>query len=85
VPLDEDGRDEAGARVLEVLGRLEQSPPTLVIRPPQATRDEHRQMHAALRCNAFAVMDRAQADLERVLQTMQRALSRHYAGRWPGG
>lgn len=84
-PMDDNTRDEAGPRVLELLSRLSNHPPTLVIRTPAPQREEHRQMHVALRCNAFAVVDRSHADLERMLQLMQRVLARHYEGRWPGG
>lgn len=84
LPLEEDGQDEAGARVLELLSRLHQAPPTVVIKTPARVRDEHRHMQAALRCNAFAVLDRGSADHERILQVMQRVLARHYQDRWPG-
>ena len=40
---------------------------------------------AALRNDAFAVVDRAGADLEQMLRILQRALQRFYEGRWPSG
>ncbi|MCA3004843.1 MAG: hypothetical protein LW650_13955 [Planctomycetaceae bacterium] len=76
--------EEAGARVLELLSRLESPPPTVVVRPPRMQREMSRDMNAALRCGAFAVVDRTAADVELMLGVMQRCLSRFYAGRWPG-
>lgn len=75
--------EEAGTRILELLSRLHQAPPTVVLKSPQQSRDEHRQVHHALRCNAFAIVDRTAADLETMLNVMQRALARHYKDRWP--
>ncbi len=76
--------EEAGNRVLELLARLDSPPPTVVVRPPRMQRDGSREMHAALRCGAFAVVDRSAANLEMMLQLMQRCMTRYYQGRWPG-
>lgn len=76
--------EEAGNRVLELLARLKSPPPTVVVRPPRLQRDGSREMQAALRCGAFAVVDRSAANLETMLQLMQRCLGRYYQGRWPG-
>ena len=76
--------EEAGNRVLELLARLKSPPPTVVVRPPRLQRDGSRELHAALRCGAFAVVDRSAANLETMLQLMQRCLGRYYQGRWPG-
>jgi hypothetical protein len=75
--------EEAGTRILELLQRLHQAPPTVVLKSPQQSRDEHRQVQHALRCNAFAVVDRTAADLETMLNVMQRAVCRFYKDRWP--
>lgn len=83
-PAEAAEAEEAGARVLELLGRLQSPPPTVVVRPPRLQRDGRRDLNAALRCGAFAVVDRTAADLEMMLQLMQRCLHRHYQGRWPG-
>jgi len=77
------GQQEAGARVLDLLARLQSPPPTVVVRPPRQHRDGCRDMNAALRCGAFAVVDRTAADLELMLDVMKRCLTRFYAGRWP--
>ena len=75
--------DEAGPRLLELLRRLDTQPPTVVIKSSATRRDEHRQLGAALRSEAFAVVERAAADLEGMLRILQRCLARHYADRWP--
>lgn len=90
LPLDERcatglAPEDGGARVLELLGRLGHPVPTVVVKTFKTSRDERRDMNAALRWGAFAVVDRAAADVEMMLQVMQRCLLRFYAGRWPGG
>lgn len=75
--------DEAGARILDVLGRLESPPPTVIVRSPRSSRDMAREMSAALRFDAFAVVDRRSADVELMLKVLQRAMERFYQGRWP--
>jgi len=77
--------EEAGPRILELLRRLESPPPTVVVQQPRTARDHSRHMSAALRCDAFAVVDRAAADLELMLKVLQRCMARFYQGRWPGG
>ncbi len=77
----------AGCRLLEVLRRLDSPPPTVVVKRPQSSRDEQRELTAALRAGAFAVIDRPHesGDLELLLEVLRRVLARHYAGSWPGG
>jgi len=76
--------EEAGPRVLELLRRLDSPPPTVVVQQSRSSRDASRHMSAALRCDAFAVVDRAAADVELMLKVLQRCLQRFYQGRWPG-
>jgi hypothetical protein len=76
--------EEAGPRVLELLRRLTDPPPTVVIKGPRCSRDNTRHMTAALRCDAFAVVDRTAANLETMLQVLHRCLARFYSNRWPG-
>lgn len=88
LPLDESPREnqpapEAGPRILELLRRLEDPPPTVVIKGPRPTRDDVRHLSAALRFDAFAVVDRAAADVELMLKIFQRCLARYYQDRWP--
>jgi CheY-like chemotaxis protein len=87
LPLDADpASQEAGPRVLELLSRLSQPPPTLVIKRSRTHRDDSRELAAALKAGAFAVLDRprGQHDLELLLEMLRRVLCRHYQGRWPG-
>ncbi len=74
---------EAGTRVLDLLARLAEPVPTVVIQSPRNQRDGRRAMAAALNCGAFAVVDRAAADVEFMLGVMRRCLDRHYGSRWP--
>ena len=78
---------EAGPKLLDLLRRLDQPPPTVVIKRARSHRDDCREINAALRCGAFAVIDRphTQSDLERLLEVLRRCLTRYYQGRWPGG
>lgn len=72
-----------GARILQLLRRLKQPPPTVVVRPRQPiTRDSTRELADALREGAFAVLDRP-VKLETMLEVMRRILCRHYADEWP--
>lgn len=82
-PLDEN--DEGGVRTLELLSRLTQPPPTVVVKRSRTHRDEAREMAAALRCGAFAVIDRPRDafGFERMLEVLRRALVKFYQGRWP--
>ena len=76
---------EGGIRLLDLLQRLDQPPPTVVIKRGRSARDDRREIAAALRAGAFAVLDRPRetTDLELMLQVLQRILRRHYQGRWP--
>ncbi len=78
--------EEAGPRLLELLRRLDQPPPTVVITRGRGHRDNSREVAAALKAGAFAVIDRPSApgDLELVLEVLRRCLGRFYQGRWPG-
>lgn len=72
----------SGPRVLQLLRRLEEPPPTVVVRPPQATRESARTLSDALREGAFAVLDRP-LQLETMLEVMRRVLRRYYSDHWP--
>lgn len=76
--------EEGGARILDMLRRLETPPPTVVVKSTRFTRDAHRDLAAALRSDAFAVVDRTSADVELMLKVLQRCMERFYQGRWPG-
>lgn len=73
----------AGPRVLQLLRRLDQPPPTVVVRPPQpSNRDSARGLAEALRDGAFAVID-GPVRLESMLETLRRVVRRHYRDHWP--
>lgn len=88
IPLHKEREQElpaapSGSRVLQLLRRLDQPPPTVVVRPPQtAARESARTLSDALRQGAFAVLDRP-LNLETMLEVMRRVLARHYADHWP--
>ncbi len=92
LPLDEmqqSGRsgpgEEAGPRVLDLLARLDFPPPTVVVKGPRSGRDNTREIAAALRSGAFAVVDRTGLDVEQMLEVLRRCLHPlSITGRWPG-
>jgi len=86
-PSKPDRVEEAGPRLLDLLRRLDQPPPTVVVKRGRSEREDCREINAALRAGAFAVIDRpdTQPDLERLLDVLRRCLIRYYHGRWPGG
>jgi hypothetical protein len=88
LPLDQadSAADEAGPRLLELLARLAEPPPTVVVKRSRSHRDDSREIAAALRAGAFAVVDRPSCarDLEVVLEVLRRCMGRFYKGRWPG-
>ena len=86
LPLDQtQTNEEAGTRLLQLLARLASPPPTVVIKRRRTARDDARELAAALRAGAFAVVDRpsAQRDLENLLEVLRRCMTRHYHNRWP--
>ncbi|MDX2131463.1 MAG: response regulator [Planctomycetota bacterium] len=76
---------EGGPRLLEILVRLASPPPVVVIKRRRTLRDEARDIAAALRMGAFAVVDRPREaqDLNVMLEVLRRCLERHYRGKWP--
>ena len=77
------GSQPAGERIMQLLRRLDPTPPTVLVRPRQpASRDHVRSLSQALREGAFAVLDHP-VDLELLLETMRRVLRRYYADVWP--
>ena len=81
----DDTAEPCGERVLQLIRRLDMAPPTVVVRPRQATtRESRRGLAAALREGAFAVLDRP-LHLETMLDTMRRVVRRYYDDVWPSG
>ncbi|MBS0195775.1 MAG: hypothetical protein JSR77_03365 [Planctomycetes bacterium] len=91
LPLDEtegesDEFTEGGSRLLEMLTRLEDRPPVVAVKRTRTHRDDSREIAAALRHNAFAVIDRPHdaSGLNVMLEVLRRCLVRRYGGCWPG-
>lgn len=84
-PASQSPAPEAGWRLLELLARLAHRPPTVAIKSAKTTRDEARELGAALRLGAFAVVDRPRTarDLETLLEVLRRCITRHYKDQWP--
>jgi len=82
IPLDRQGVEPAGPRVLQLLRRIETPPPTVVVRPRQATlRGSTRGLSTALREGAYTVMD-GPVQIEPMLDVLRRIIRRHYADHW---
>ena len=82
IPFDRSQDEPAGQRVLQVLRRLEEPPPTVVVRARQATkRASTRGLSTALREGAYTVMD-GPVELEPMLEVLRRIVRRHYANHW---
>lgn len=89
LPLDDpsatsgaSGMEEGGARLLELLARLETPPPTIVVKRRRGHREDVREVCRALRAGVFAVLERP-VHIETTLEVMRRVLARHYGGGWP--
>lgn len=84
-PLDASARPaEGGTRLLHLLERLPDTPPTIVIKRATGARDDARMLTEALRRGVFAVVDRP-VEMELMLEVFRRVLRRHYRDRWPAG
>ena len=85
MPMDEasSNRQPAGPRVLQVLRRLDEPPPTIVVRPHEpARRTNGRILSEALREGAFTVLERP-VGVESMLEVLQKVVRRHYLNHWP--
>lgn len=74
--------DEGGSRLLELLGRLESPPPTIVVQRARSSRDQARELREAMSLGVFAALHRP-VEMELLLDTFRRVLRRHYKDRWP--
>ena len=69
--------------MLQLLRRLDEQPPVVVIRPADPSlRENTRSLGQSLREGVFAVLDQPVA-IEDMLEVMRRILRRHYADVWP--
>lgn len=77
---------EGGPRLLELLARMSEPVPVVAIKRGRTHRDDARDIAAALRLGAFAVMDRPHdmTGINVMLEVLKRCLSKRYDGRWPG-
>lgn len=85
LPLGEDSGSwsSGGMWALELIRRLPDRPPVVVLRPPSAMqRQAERMLAEALRMGAFSVLDKP-VGVEDVLSVFRRLLDRQYRGRWP--
>lgn len=92
LPLDETQHgdvaaefSEGGPRLLELLSRLSEPPPVVAVKRSRTHRDDSRELAAALRHGAFAVVDRPHdlSSMNLMLEVLRRCLERHYRGCWP--
>lgn len=82
-PSHPHGAEPGGARILQLLRRVEPTPPTIVVRDSQRSEsDRSRGLSSALREGAFAVIDRP-VQVETMLEMLRRITRRYYADRWP--
>jgi CheY-like chemotaxis protein len=86
-PLGEDrgagGDDPGGLWLLELLRRMPDHPPAVVINTrAYSERQLQRLLNEALRRGAFSVVNRPR-DLEELLAAIQRVVDRRYQGHWP--
>jgi len=67
------------------LARLPEPPPVVAVKRARSHRDDSRDIAAALRLGAFAVLDRPHDPhgLNVLLEVLRRCLLRRYGGCWP--
>ncbi|MCC5829389.1 MAG: hypothetical protein JJU36_08075 [Phycisphaeraceae bacterium] len=85
LPLGEDSGDwsSGGMWALELIRRLPDRPPVVLLRSPAAMRRQAERILAdALRLGAFSVLDKP-VGVEDVLAVFRRLVDRQYRGRWP--
>jgi CheY-like chemotaxis protein len=75
--------DAQGLWVLEVIRRLPQRPPVVVVNSRAIARNQaQRCLNQALRLGAFSVVNRP-SDIEDMLNVIRRLIDRQYEGAWP--
>lgn len=75
---------DSGLWLLELLRRLPNRPPVVVLRQPAISfREAERMLREALRLGAFSVLDKP-VGIEDVLSVFRRLVDRQYRGQWPG-
>ena len=71
-----------GLWLLEVLRRLDATPPTIVVNAAAAPGQSQRLLNQALRLGAFAVVNRP-VQLNTLLLAVQRIIEKHHNNQWP--
>ena len=78
-----DATKPGALKLVQVMRRLEPSPPTVIVRGRLFDRRvDDRLLREALTLNVFSVLDQP-VDMEQMLQVLRRVLERHYDGGWP--
>ncbi len=74
---------DGGMWLLQLLHRLPDRPPVIVVRMPAFTPSQtERALREALRLGAFSVMDKP-VDVEQLLGVFRRLMDKRYHGTWP--
>ena len=80
-----DSTSGGGMWLLELIRRLPNRPPVVVLRRPAfSQRQAERMLNQALRLGAFSVMNKP-VDIEQLLGVFRRLMDRRYSGAWPSG
>ncbi len=75
--------EPAGLWLLELMRRLPNRPPVVLLRQPALSRREAERLLAdALRLGAFSVLEKP-VGIEQVLTVFRRLVDREYKGQWP--
>lgn len=78
-----DVSEEGGLRLLQMLRRLPNHPPVVLVNSRAYSRLQvQRALHEAMRLGAFSVVNRP-CRLDDLLLAFQRVLEVHYRGQWP--
>ena len=73
-----------GLWLLELLRRLPNHPPVVIVRRPAYTpRQAERALNEALRLGAFSVVEKP-VDVEQLLGVFRRLVDKRYRSNWPG-
>jgi len=81
--LDADRASDGALKLVQVIRRLDPTPPTVIIRGRLfQPRIDDRILREALTLNVFSVLDEP-VQMEQVLRVLQRVMQRYYGDAWP--